>query len=151
MSDPIPVDAEIVDLLESVSRRVRWAAHRELEPLGLTPGLARALRVIGRSPDPLRMSDVADHLRIARRSATSVIDELAERGLICRCADPADRRAVTVDLTDAGRTLLAELRTRRRAAGTQIVAALPQPELLQLRDLLRRIDVDRPVSRRAGM
>ena len=45
------------------------------------------------------MSELAARLDIARRSATSVVDELVERGLVERHADPADRRAVAVVVT----------------------------------------------------
>ena len=38
---------------------------------------------------PVRMSELADRLGIARRSATSVVDELVDRGLVERRAEPA--------------------------------------------------------------
>ncbi len=110
--------------------------------MGITPALARALRVIGRSTAPIRMSDLADQLRIARRSATSVVDELFERKLITRCDDPSDRRAVAVELSDDGQALMHELRHRRRAASTAIVATLSTADRRQLRDLLRKLDGD---------
>ena len=39
---------------------------------------------------------LSEHLRIAPRSATEVVDALEERGLVERRPDPADRRATLV-------------------------------------------------------
>lgn len=149
MGPSIPPDArpptegvaeEVAELLHAVSGRIRAAARPQLEPLGLTPAQARALRLIGRSAGQLRMSELAGQLRIAPRSATSVVEDLVERGLVCRCSLPDDRRAVMVEPTADGSALLRRLGARRRAAAAQVVSALNPAELAQLRDLLRRID-----------
>ena len=86
-------------------------ANRDLGPLGVTWGQVRALRTLARCDGPVRMSELADRLGIARRSATSVVDELVERGLVARHADPTDRRAVEVAVTPAGSRLLDDLAT----------------------------------------
>jgi len=131
--------AEVSDLIGTVSRRVRMAANRELDPLGVTSSQVRALRVLARLQRPTRMSELADALHIARRSATSVIDELAEHHCVERSPDPNDRRGVTVSVTAAGHALLRELAERRRAVTTQLTSTLSRDELRQLRDLLARI------------
>jgi len=137
---PAPeLSAEVADLIAGVGRRIRRATNHDLEPLGVTWGQVRALRTLGRGDGPVRMSELADRLRIARRSATSVVDELVERGLVARAADPADRRAVTVAVTPAGRALLEQLVTRRRAAAADLTSPLTPAELATLRDLLTRI------------
>jgi DNA-binding MarR family transcriptional regulator len=138
--DALPLAEEVAELLHAVSGRIRAAARPQLEPLGLTPAQARALRLIGRSDGQLRMSDLAGQLRIAPRSATSVVEDLVERGLVCRCPLPDDRRAVMVEPTANGSALLRRLGARRRAVAAQVVSALNPAELAQLRDLLRRID-----------
>lgn len=140
MAASIPVVEEVVDLLDAINRRIRATARQELGPLGVTPAQARALRVLGRSDPPLRMSELADRLGIARRSATSVVDDLADRGLVERHHDGADRRAVTAQPTSAGRALLEELDARRRGAAARTISGLPHRDLTALRDLLRRLD-----------
>ena len=123
-----------------MGRRIRRATNHDLEPLGVTWGQVRALRTLGRCDGPVRMSELADRLRIARRSATSVVDELVERGLVERAADPADRRAVTVAVTPAGRRVARRSSsTRRRAAAADLTSSLTPAELATLRDLLTRI------------
>ena len=39
------------------------------------------------------------------RQLSRLVDRLAERGLVERCADPADGRGVRLSLTDAGRVV----------------------------------------------
>lgn len=131
--------AEVGDLLHEVSRRIRRAASVELEPLGLTGAQARALRTLARCGAPIRMSGLAEQLRIARRSATSVVDDLVGKGLVARHGDPSDRRAITVDVTTAGRRVLRRLDDRRHAVVADATAGMSAADLATLRDLLRRL------------
>ena len=48
----------------------------------------------------MRLSELSDHLHIAPRSATEVVDALETRGLVERRPDPGDRRATLVELTE---------------------------------------------------
>jgi DNA-binding MarR family transcriptional regulator len=131
--------AEVADLVGAAARRIRRHANRDLGPLGITWGQVRALRTLARCDGPVRMSDLADRLGIARRSATSVVEDLVGRGLVARHADPTDRRAVEVAVTASGHRLLDDLRDRRRSAAGELTAALTIAELTQLRDLLSRL------------
>jgi DNA-binding MarR family transcriptional regulator len=135
----VETSAEVADLVAALSRRIRIDATRDLGPLGVTWGQVRALRTLARAGDPLRMSDLADRLAIARRSATSFVDEHVERGLVERRDDPADRRAVEVAVTARGEAVLEQLRARRRAAATALTADLSAAELTTLHDLLGRL------------
>lgn len=134
------VGVEVADLIGSVSRRIRRTANQDLGPLGITWSQLRALRAVERCDGGLRMSELADRLGIARRSATSVVEDLVAAGLLERRDDPADRRTVSVAVTPKGRRLLRALQDRRRSAGRQVVSTLPPEDLVTLRDLLRRLD-----------
>jgi len=133
------VAVEVAELVGAVSRRVRTAANRDLGPLGITWSQLRALRTVDRCDRAIRMSELASRLGIARRSATSVVDDLVGHGLLERRDDPADRRAVEVAVTAAGTRLLRRLAARRRSAAQEVTAALPPDDLAILRDLLRRL------------
>lgn len=146
-SDP---SADVADLLHAVDRRIRRASRQALEPLGITPGQARALRTLARHGAPLRMSGLADRLRIARRSATTVVDELHERGLVERRPDPDDRRAVAVALTAPGREMVGTLERGRREAASRLTARLGARDLASLAALLRRLDDDPAPDGSAG-
>ncbi len=58
-------------------------------------------------------SDLAAHERVQPPSMTRTINGLVDLGLVERSPDPDDGRQVRVDLTDEGRTLLAQDRAQR--------------------------------------
>jgi len=141
MGSTIPAESdEVVDLLHAVNRRIRRASLAALEPLGVTPAQARALRIIGGDDGPVRMSDLAARLRVVPRSATTVVDELVERGLVERRADPDDRRVVAVALAGEGERLLGQLDRGRRAAAAAVTDRLDARDLARLAELLRVLD-----------
>jgi len=128
------------ELFWAVARRLRHLNKEALEPLNVSPSHGRALAVLLRH-GPMRPGALAEHLRIAPRSATEVVDDLQGRGLAARAPDPADRRATLVDLTMAGRVAGDAIRAARKAATERFFAGLSAADraeltriLLQLRD-----------------
>lgn len=117
---------ELGELLMRVARAQRRRWREALAPWDLSPHQARALRVISEH-DGVRLSDLAEALRIAPRSATEVADGLQERGLVERTPDPGDRRAVLLRLTDGGRRIRAEV-DRARAADNEVLFARLSPD-----------------------
>ena len=130
--DPDDVGELIVRAARSL--RGRWRAV--LEPWDLSPHQARALGVVGRGAG-MRLSAVAEALRIAPRSATEVVDGLAERGLVERVPDPTDRRAVLVRITAAGSRMQAEVAAARAADAQQALSRLAPEDRAELARLLR--------------
>lgn len=55
------------------------------------------------------MNELATLLGLDKSSATGLVDRAVRRGLVRRVASTADRRVVLVDLTDAGRALVADV------------------------------------------
>ncbi|MEH3075138.1 MAG: MarR family winged helix-turn-helix transcriptional regulator [Quadrisphaera sp.] len=143
--------AELADALLGAARGLRRQFHTALEPAGLSPHHARALRVIahaahagdhgpaGSSAEGVRISELAAALRIAPRSATEVVDGLVDRGLAERGADPADRRAVVVVLTEGGREAVAHAERARARAASELFGTLTDDERASLAALLRRL------------
>ena len=129
----------MADLIAAAARRIRTTANQQLGPLDVTWGQLRALRTLARSEGPVRMSALADRLGIARRSATSVVDDLVARRLVERHPTSTDRRAVEVAVTPAGDRLLDQLRARRHETAGELTAGLSPLELATLRDLLARL------------
>lgn len=125
-----------------VARGLRRRFAATLEPWGVTPHEARALRVIGHH-EPTRLGVVAQHLRIAARSVTDVVDSLESRGFVAREPDPTDRRATQVALTATGRRVLDELDAARRADHEGYFADLSERDRATLARILTRLVDDR--------
>src|SRR5580658_1847267 len=83
-------DETLSEAFMSVARRLRGTSQETLAPWEITPAQLRALRVLSHH-GMQRMSELSDHLRIAARSATEVVEALESRGLVERRPDPADR------------------------------------------------------------
>ena len=80
--------------------------QRLQEETGMLLADNEALLNIGHSPEPLRMSDIANRLVLSPGGATKVIDRLEEIGCVRRHPDPSDRRATVLELTESGREAL---------------------------------------------
>jgi DNA-binding MarR family transcriptional regulator len=130
---------ELAELFSRVARRLRRAAKQELSPLALTWAQARVLRLVYESPDPLRMADIACRLEIVARSATTMVDALANAELVTRAGDPGDRRSVLVAVTPAGRTLVEHLDEARRCAAYELFGRLDEAEQERLLHLLQTL------------
>jgi DNA-binding MarR family transcriptional regulator len=74
------------------------------------------------------MVDLAAALDVAPSTAGRMCDRLARKGLIRRHRARADRRAVLVSLTAAGRQVVDQATARRRALIEEILGRLPGRE-----------------------
>ncbi len=138
MSDE-PVDRggdSLPELFWTVARRLRHGSRESLAPHDISPSQARAVAVLARG-GPLRLSELADHLRIAPRSATEVVDQLEERGLAARAPDPQDRRATLVSLTTAGAEMAAAVRRERHRESEQFFGTLSDADRAELTRILQ--------------
>ena len=130
--------AALGDLLMRAARTLRRRFGAVLAPWDLSPHQARALRVVG-SGDGVRLSELAEALRIAPRSATEVADGLQERGLVARAPDPTDRRAVVLTVTEAGRQVQREVDDARAADAQQLFGRLSATDRAELARILRAL------------
>lgn len=131
--DPLP------DLFWAVARAMRHGSREGLAPYDISPSQARAVVVLTRH-GTMRLSELSEHLRIAPRSTTEVVDQLQERGLVVRNPDPHDRRATLVSLTEDGVGVAAAVRRQRHAESEKIFGALngaDRAELTRILQLLR--------------
>ena len=138
--DPV----QLADQLHRLTKRLRRAQAERLAPLGLTPAQERALRLITRGDEPLRMTELADRLGIVPRSLTTVVDALEEAGLVRREIDPRNRRAILLRLTDQGAAVRDGLREARRRAAEDLFAPLSPSERETLASILTRLDPSAP-------
>jgi MarR family transcriptional regulator for hemolysin len=83
---------------------------------------------------------LARAMHIEGPTLTRHLDGLEEAGLVARRREPDNRRAVRVELTDAGRARHAELRQAVIAFNRRLTAGLSEDELGELRGLLERVE-----------
>jgi DNA-binding MarR family transcriptional regulator len=121
-----------------VARQIRHLTKLTLEPWDITPGQSRALGVLTHH-GLMRLRELSDHLRIAPRSTTEVVDALQERGLVERRPDPADRRATLVALTEKGRSVGEAIRVARSAEGERFFDSLDDADRAELARILRQL------------
>ena len=124
------------DLVMALARRVRRSYAESLAQWHITPSQSRALRVLGSRAEGMRPSVLAEDLHIAPRSATEVVDALVERGWVQRAADPTDRRATTLTLTDSGRDLVTRIDEVRRDASERVLDVLSPTQRRTLHQML---------------
>jgi DNA-binding MarR family transcriptional regulator len=89
------------------------------QPSGLSMTAAATLATLERN-GPTRLTVLAAREGVTQPAMTQLITRLADAGLVCREADPADGRVVQVSITGEGRALLA----RRRAVRTAKLAVI---------------------------
>jgi DNA-binding MarR family transcriptional regulator len=131
-------DEPMSEAFWAVARRLRETSQEALAPWDIAPSQFRALRVLKRH-GVMRLSELADHLRIAARSATEVIDALEARDLVGRRPDPADRRATLVEVTEQGVGVIDATRAARDTEAERVFGRLSQTDRAHLARILRKL------------
>jgi DNA-binding MarR family transcriptional regulator len=131
-------DESLADVFWSVARRLRETSQETLAPWDVTPAQYRALRVLRRH-GVLRLSELSDHLHIAARSTTEVIDALESRQLVARRPDPQDRRAILVEVTEHGTGVLEAIRAARGTEAERAFGQLTPADRADLARILRKL------------
>ena len=131
-------DESLAEALTAIARQLRERSAETLAPWDITPAHLRALRVLARH-GTMRLSELSDRLQIAPRTATEVVDALQARDLAQRRADPADRRAILVEVTERGTGVLAEIRASREPEAGRIFGRLSPAERAQLARILSKL------------
>ena len=139
MTPPAPNDTrQILEGLSAVTRLLARASGGPAEgpPMTSTQRLALFETAMG---GPLRLSELAERMGITAPTASRAVDGLVELGLLERLPDPADRRAVRIDMTEPGRKDVEGRKARAAAALEPAVAALSAQDRARLAALLARL------------
>jgi DNA-binding MarR family transcriptional regulator len=131
-------DETLSEAFWSVARQLRHTSQETLAPWDITPSHLRALRVLMRH-GAMRLSELSDHLHIAARSTTEVIDALETRDLVERRSDPDDRRATVVALTEHGTSVLDAIRAARGTETERAFGRLSHTDRAHLARILRKL------------
>ncbi|MFF8926946.1 MarR family winged helix-turn-helix transcriptional regulator [Streptomyces longwoodensis] len=129
----------LIDELYETTNQLRQFVEGRLREKGASVARLRALRMLARAQQPLRMRDLSDMAGIAARTATAIVDSLERDGLVERVRHPHDRRAFLLRLTDEGVRCHREAEEVDRLALAEATAALDAADREHLRTLLARI------------
>lgn len=95
-------------LINDVARLLRRNFNRRARELGLSQAQWQALAYLSRQ-EGVNQVTLAETLEIQPMTLARLIDRLQEAGLVVRRADPGDRRAFRLYLTDAAQPLLGRM------------------------------------------
>ncbi len=101
--------AELRLAVMRLARRLRQQA-----PADVTPSMLSALTVVERL-GPITLGDLAGFERVRPPTMTRIVARLEEDGLVEREPDESDGRVTRLELSSAGRKLIAKNRTRKDA------------------------------------
>jgi len=146
----------IESALHALTRSLKQARLREfllaearvdIDQAGLA--VLYVLHVEGTS---LRLTDLAERLRIDAPAVTRKAQQLERSGLVSRARDAEDGRASRLQLTPQGRRTINRFLAARRAWLTRLLAHWPLTEQTELARLLRQFnaDVDRHLRQLDG-
>lgn len=100
-------------------------------------GLA-VLYVLHTGGTSLRLTDLAEQLRIDAPAVTRKAQQLERSGLVSRTRDTDDGRATRLQLTAAGRRTINRFLAARRAWLTNLLVGWPEAEQIELARLLHQ-------------
>ncbi|MEU9480991.1 MarR family winged helix-turn-helix transcriptional regulator [Streptomyces sp. NPDC048191] len=89
-----------------------------------------------------RATDLAAHYALDKSTVSRQVAALERAGLIERRLDPEDHRVQVLDLTEAGREILAQVTHSRRAAFRERLANWPEEDLVRFAAYLERYNAD---------
>lgn len=78
---------------------------------------------------PMRVSDIAGMLQVSPPAVTGLTNELEKEGYCRRTDDPSDRRVTLLELTPAGREVVADAKRRRLARAIEILRHFEPEEI----------------------
>jgi DNA-binding MarR family transcriptional regulator len=111
-----------------------------VEPQGISAQQYNVLRILrGAGADGIPTLEIADRMVERTPGITRLLDKLEAKQLVRRRRCPEDRRQVLCHITEAGRTLLADLDQPVLDTGLSAMRALTNPQLRQLIGLLNQI------------
>jgi DNA-binding MarR family transcriptional regulator len=121
----------------SCSNRVQSAIRNRLRrEFGISLARFDLLAQLERMPDGLKMKELSRRLMVTGGNVTGLTDQLEREGFVVRRGDPADRRAYTVKLTPAGRSLFRRMAAKHEQWVVETFDGLSAAEMSRLHRLL---------------
>src|SRR2546422_2158829 len=112
----------------TIFRQLLWQKPSALD---LTYAQSQVLSRLAEPPG-CHMGDIAKAFGVPLPAVTHIVDRLEEKGLVTRGDYPADRRVYVLDLTRAGKTLVAELEAIRLRGMERVLARMSAADRRQV-------------------
>ncbi len=139
----------VFNLIRAANRIVQDLESAVHRPAGLSWAGFRILYTID-AMGPTEPRRLARFSGVTRASISSVLNTLERDGLITRTRAAADKRAVTVSLTERGQTMVRQAIRRQNERERAWVSCLNHEERVALAELLRRLIGHHPGGDGAG-
>ena len=114
---------KILDSLLAISLVLDADQSRELERRGLTQPRTHLLWLLYHG-GPSTQAQLAEALGVTPRNVTTLVDALDATGFARREPHPTDRRAVLVNLTERGLSIMETMDAEHQTLGGELVAGL---------------------------
>ncbi|MEV0322200.1 MarR family winged helix-turn-helix transcriptional regulator [Streptomyces sp. NPDC050658] len=124
-----------------VARLHRIAAGKVLKGVGLYPGQEFVMMYLW-DAGAVRQSELIKALELDPSTVTKMLQRLEQAGHVWRRPDPADRRAVLVEATDASCGLLREVELAWGDLEEHTLAGLSADERVELARLLGQVETN---------
>lgn len=117
----------VADMVARLRRAMRRAARAAQPSMTLSVAQLELLSVIDERPGS-RPGELAQILRLAPNSVSTLANSLTAAGMLARASDAPDKRAVTYSLTPAGAAQVTSWRHTNTASLASALAALTPRE-----------------------
>jgi MarR family transcriptional regulator for hemolysin len=131
-------EASIGRQLHLTSKAARTFHTQRLAAAGATFGVWTILAAL-RSGGPMIQRELAKRLSIEGPTLTRYLGRMESDGLVRRQRSVLDRRAATVELTDAGTAAYRRLEGIATEGHRRLLRGFDEKEIAALQDMLRRI------------
>ncbi|HEY8603355.1 MarR family transcriptional regulator [Tsuneonella suprasediminis] len=128
-------------LLSDSARLLRREFNVRVRSLGITSAQARLLLLLDRKPGE-NQAFYADRLEIEPITLCRMVDRMEDAGLVERQANPSDRRARLLFLTEKSRKEIARIRQVLKVLMETMLTGFSGEEESQLMGLLQRVSVN---------
>src|SRR5262247_1519490 len=146
---PEPDTVQLMEQFRAIAHASHNRTNARMSAAGLSLARFRVLQALA-SGGRLRMNELSTGLGVVPRTVTTIIDALEKDRMVARLADPADRRATLLEITQDGLSQLSRLRALRDAAAAELFEVLTPAEKQQLASLLRRLQAAAGADSGAG-
>ncbi|MDH6579485.1 MarR family transcriptional regulator [Kitasatospora sp. MAP5-34] len=127
---------EFGHVMQEFQRSSDTLDQRVADRLGLNRTDLRCLELLF-SPTPMSPGELAAAAGLTTGGVTTAIDRLERSGFAARTRDTADRRRVTVEPTEKGYAMVAEIFAPIAQEGAEYLRGLDVPTLARMTEFLR--------------